>query len=70
MAAKKSEPFVVERNPERMLQYLFEKIWQLKDKPLDHSHCDRGNWIDEPRINARIRTKCRMCGRFLGYRPA
>jgi hypothetical protein len=70
MAGKKPEPFVVERKPERVLQYLFEKIWQLKDQPRDHSHFDRGNWIDESPVNGRIRTVCRICGKFLGYRPA
>lgn len=34
----------------------------------DHSHADPAVWRDEPAKEGRIRTVCKICGGFIGYR--
>lgn len=52
----------------RILNKLFE-LWGISPTR-DHPHHDPKNWIDEPPKNGMIRTHCKVCGEFVGYRPA
>ena len=58
-----------EKKPKRILNYLFYEVWKLKDIVRDHSHADIANWVDEPPQDGKIKTVCRKCGGFIGYRP-
>ena len=37
--------------------------------PTSH-RCAPGDWINEPQSDGRVRTACKVCGRFVGYGPA
>ncbi|ADB19098.1 hypothetical protein Psta_4454 [Pirellula staleyi DSM 6068] len=55
--------------PKNILQYLIQEVWQIPSVMRDHSHVDTCNWLDHPAKDGQIRTTCRQCGCFLGYRP-
>lgn len=57
-----------EKQPERILNYLYCEVWKHKDIVRDHSHADMANWIDEPPQDGKIKTVCRKCGDFIGNR--
>lgn len=55
--------------PECILKYLFEVVWKIQPARRDHAHCDPRNWVDEPSAADMVRTHCKTCGNFIGYRP-
>lgn len=63
-------PIQIDPQPEHILKYLFEVVWNIPSVKRDHFHSDPQNWEDEPRKKGMIRTYCKICGDFIGYRPA
>lgn len=49
--------------------HLFFEYWGIKPVVRDHPHFLIENWVDEPAIADKIRTHCKICGDFIGYRP-
>ena len=60
---------LIESKPECILNYLFEVVWKIQPVRRDHPHNDSQNWADEPPAAGLIRTHCKICGDFIGYRP-
>jgi hypothetical protein len=52
-----------------VLNYLFEVVWKIEPAKRDHPCFDPRNWVDEPPKGRMIRTHCKLCGDFVGYRP-
>jgi hypothetical protein len=48
---------------------LFFEFWGIKPVVRDHPHFLTENWVDEPAKAGKIRTHCKICGDFIGYRP-
>jgi len=55
--------------PANILNYLLDEVWKVPKGTRDHSHNESQNWVDEPASGGRIRTHCRLCRAFIGYRP-
>ena len=54
----------------RILERMLHVEWKISLAVRDHSHCNPELWQDESPKRGKIRTHCKICGNFLGYRPA
>lgn len=41
----------------------------LANAPRCKPQCYPRDWLDAPAVKGNIRTICRLCGTFIGYRP-
>lgn len=57
------------RKPIPNFLHLFFEYWGIEPVVRDHPHFRPENYVDEPPVAGKIRTHCKICGDFIGYRP-
>ena len=57
------------RKPIPNFLHLFFEYWGITPVGRDHPHFLTENWVNEPAAAGKIRTHCKICGDFIGYRP-